>query len=104
MSGYIKTMKDLEAATYGYGGTGSGNALLKAGGVVGGFGTPHDTSANAFTGAAGLGDLYNLLYGQKVWSVLNQEPLLSSKWNTRLKYPCRSGEREKRIKKGLITL
>lgn len=73
MSGYIKTMKDLEAATYGYGGTGSGNALLKAGGVVGGFGTPHDTSANAFTGAAGLGDLYNLLYGQKVWSVLNQE-------------------------------
>ena len=37
MSGYIKTMKDLEAATYGYGGTGSGNALLIAGGVVGVF-------------------------------------------------------------------
>ena len=73
MSGYIKTMKDLEAATYGYGGTGSGNALLKAGGVVGGFGTPHDASSNPFTAAAGLGDLYNVLYGQKVWSMLNQE-------------------------------
>ena len=65
-------MKDLEAATYGYGGN-SGNALLKAGGVVGGFGTPHDASSNPFTAAAGLGDLYNVLYGQKVWSMLNQE-------------------------------
>jgi len=72
MSGYIKTMKDLEAATYGYGGN-SGNALLKAGGVVGGFGTPHDGASNPFTAAAGLGDLYNVLYGQKVWSMLNQE-------------------------------
>jgi len=72
VSGYIKTMKDLEAATYGYGGN-SGNALLKAGGVVGGFGTPHDASSNPFTAAAGLGDLYNVLYGQKVWSMLNQE-------------------------------
>ena len=72
MSGYIKTLKDLEAATYGYGGN-TGNALLKAGGVVGGFGTPHDTASNPFTAAAGLGDLYNVLYGQKVWSMLNQE-------------------------------
>ena len=72
MSGYIKTMKDLEAATYGYGGN-TGNALLKAGGVVGGFGTPHDTASNPFSAAAGLGDLYNVLYGQKVWSMLNQE-------------------------------
>ena len=72
MSGYIRTMKDLEAATYGYGGN-SGNALLKAGGVVGGFGTPHDGASNPFTAAAGLGDLYNVLYGQKVWSMLNQE-------------------------------
>jgi hypothetical protein len=75
MSGYIKTMKDLEAATYGYGGN-SGNALLKAGGVVGGFGSPHDAGpngSNPFTAAAGLGDLYNVLYGQKVWSMLNQE-------------------------------
>jgi len=65
-------MKDLEAATYGYGGN-TGNALLKAGGVVGGFGTPHDAASNPFTAAAGLGDLYNVLYGQKVWSMLNQE-------------------------------
>ena len=72
MSGYIKTMKDLEAATYGYGGN-TGNALLKAGGVVGGFGTPHDAASNPFSAAAGLGDLYNVLYGQKVWSMLNQE-------------------------------
>jgi len=72
MTGYIRTMKDLEAATYGYGGN-TGNALLKAGGVVGGFGTPHDTATNPFTAAGGLGDLYNVLYGQKVWSMLNQE-------------------------------
>ena len=70
--GHIKTMADLEAATYGMVG-GTGNALLKSSGVVGGFGTPHDASSNAFTSASGLGDLYNLLYGQKVWSMLNQE-------------------------------
>ena len=71
MSGYINTMKDLEAATYGYAGA-SGNALLKSAGVVGGFGTPHD-STQGFTAASGLGDLYNVLYGQKVWSMLNRE-------------------------------
>ena len=72
MSGYINTVKDLEAATYGYAGA-SGNALLKAAGVVGGFGTPHDAASNPFSAASGLGDLYNVLYGQKVWSMLNQE-------------------------------
>jgi hypothetical protein len=73
MSGYIKTMKDLEAATYGFRGS-HGNALLKSAGVVGGFGTPHDdASGNPFTAASGLGDLYGVLYGQKVWSMLNQE-------------------------------
>jgi hypothetical protein len=72
MSGYINTVKDLEAATYGYAGS-SGNALLKAAGVVGGFGTPHDAASNPFSAASGLGDLYNVLYGQKVWSMLNQE-------------------------------
>ena len=65
-------MADLEAATYGMVG-GTGNALLKSSGVVGGFGTPHDASSNGFSAASGLGDLYNLLYGQKVWSMLNQE-------------------------------
>ena len=71
-TGHIRTMADLEAATYGMVG-GTGNALLKSSGVVGGFGTPHDASSNAFSAASGLGDLYNLLYGQKVWSMLNQE-------------------------------
>ena len=71
-TGYIKTMRDLEAASYGVAGA-SGNQLLKAGGIVGGFGTPHDAASNPFTAAANLGDLYNVLYGQKVWSMLNQE-------------------------------
>jgi len=71
--GHIRTIADLEASTYGMVG-GTGNALLKSSGVVGGFGTPHDASSNPFTASAsGLGDLYNLLYGQKVWSMLNQE-------------------------------
>ena len=66
-------MKDREAATYGFRGS-HGNALLKSAGVVGGFGTPHDdASGNPFTAASGLGDLYGVLYGQKVWSMLNQE-------------------------------
>ena len=68
-TGYIKTMRDLEAASYGVAGA-SGNQLLKAGGIVGGFGTPHDAASNPFTAAAHLGDLYNVLYGQKVWSML----------------------------------
>ena len=77
MSGYIKTMRDLEAATYGVGG-GSGNTILKAGGVVGGFGgnydgIGHDVTSAAFSGAEGLNDLYGVLYGQKVWSMLNRE-------------------------------
>jgi hypothetical protein len=75
MTGYIRTMKDLEASTYGLRGS-QGDALMKSAGIVGGFGTPHDvtsTEGNPFTGATGLGDLYNVLYGQKVWSMLNQE-------------------------------
>tara|TARA_R110000744_G_scaffold99788_3_gene192489 strand:- start:770 stop:2146 length:1377 start_codon:yes stop_codon:yes gene_type:complete len=70
---YINTIRDLEASTYGMAGA-SGNALLKSSGVVGGFGTGHDTGGTTLAGgAAGLGDLYNVLYGQKVWSMLNQE-------------------------------
>ena len=71
---YIKTMKDLEAATYGVRG-GSGNALLKSAGVVawGSSGTGHDTDVAGLSGASGLADLYNRAYGQKVWSMLNQE-------------------------------
>ena len=72
MTKYINTMKDLEAQTYGVRGP-AGNSLLKSAGVVGGFGTPHDAATNPFSAAGGLGDLYNVLYGQKVWSMLNQE-------------------------------
>lgn len=72
MSGYIKTMNDLEASTYGLRG-GNGNALLKAAGVVGGLGgAGHDGQA-AFSGATSMDSLYNVLFGQKVWSMLNQE-------------------------------
>ena len=72
--GYIKTMRDLEAATYGIGG-GSGIALLKGAVVVawGSSGTGHDTDVAGLSGASGLADLYNRAYGQKVWSMLNQE-------------------------------
>tara|TARA_R110002051_G_scaffold182532_1_gene252128 strand:- start:9758 stop:11086 length:1329 start_codon:yes stop_codon:yes gene_type:complete len=89
-------MQDLEAASYGLTGP-AGNALLKSAGVVGGFGTPHDAASNPFTAASGLGDLYNVLYGQKVWSMLNQEvnplsilakrPYTSSGWRVLIDRP-----------------
>ena len=72
MSGYIKSMRDLEAATYGIRG-GSGNGLFKAAGVVGGIHTAHDAGTSVMSGLAGVSSLYNVLYGQKVWSMLNQE-------------------------------
>ena len=73
MSGYVKTMRDLESASYGLTGGAAGNGLLKSAGLVGGFGTAHDAGTSLATGANGLADLYNVLYGQKVWSMLNQE-------------------------------
>ena len=69
---YIRTLKDLEASTYGMPGI-AGNQLLKSAGIVGGFGTPHDSPSNPFSSASGLTALYNVIYGQKVWSMLNQE-------------------------------
>ncbi len=72
MSGYIKTMRDLESSSYGLTG-GAGNALLKSQAVVGGLGTAHDGGTSLLTGLTGTADLYNVLYGQKVWSMLNQE-------------------------------
>jgi len=72
MSGYIKTMRDLEASSYGLKG-GNGNALLKAAGVVGGLGGAGHDLQPAFSGASTMTELYNVLYGQKVWSMLNQE-------------------------------
>ena len=61
----IRTIKDLERATYGSLGT---NDILKATGATSGI---HADHANLAT--SGDVNLYNLIYGQKVWSMLNRE-------------------------------
>lgn len=65
----IRTIQDLEAATYG--GTFGNNQLMKAYGIASGVNTGlhTDSSSGAFSANA----LYNLVYGQKVWSMLNRE-------------------------------
>ena len=72
MAGYINTIADLEAETYGLSQTGAfGNQLLKAQGTLQGIHTAHD---GAQTGPSGINaNLYNQIYGQKVWSMLNRE-------------------------------
>jgi len=71
---YIKTMKDLEASTYGGRSGLGGNSLLKSAGVVMGLHTGHGgAEVPQGTKADNLGSLYNLVYGKKVWSMLNQE-------------------------------
>jgi hypothetical protein len=72
MTGYINTIADLEAQTYGISATGAfGNQLLKAQGTLQGIHTAHD---GAQSGPSGMNaNLYNQLYGQKVWSMLNRE-------------------------------
>ncbi len=72
---YINTIRDLEAATYGVPAFG-GNSLLKQAGVVQGLHTAHDTAAVGASGVTAIGSatgMYNVLYGQKVWSMLNRE-------------------------------
>jgi len=65
---YINTIADLEAQTYGTGATGQlSNDLLKAAGTVSGIHGGH-VQQGANTTA-----LYNQIYGQKVWSMLNRE-------------------------------
>jgi len=72
MAGYINTIADLEAETYGMGATGAfGNQLLKAQGTLSGIHTAHDGAQGAPSGINA--NLYNQLYGQKVWSMLNRE-------------------------------
>ena len=92
---YINTVKDLEIATYG---TGSNNSVLKSGGLIGGLATGHD-SAITQNGTIGtnMTNLYNVIYGQKVWSMLNQEvnplsilpkrPYTSSGWRVQTQRP-----------------
>jgi hypothetical protein len=73
--GYVNTIRDLEAATYGLPAFG-GNALLKQAGVVGGLHTAHDIADAGASGVTNIGTttgMYNQLYGQKVWSMLNRE-------------------------------
>ena len=80
MSGYIKTIRDLENATYGIRG-GMSNQLLKGAGIATLSGSNglvgHDTTLglNGTSSAMGgsLGAVYNKIYGQKVWSMINQE-------------------------------
>jgi len=69
---YINTIADLEAQTYGTGATGSiSNQLLKAAGTISGIHTAHDGALGAPSGINA--NLYNKVYGQKVWSMLNRE-------------------------------
>tara|TARA_R110000744_G_scaffold14040_5_gene40301 strand:- start:1092 stop:2453 length:1362 start_codon:yes stop_codon:yes gene_type:complete len=75
--GYINTIRDLEAQTYGMGGAFGGNDILKQAGVVQGIHSGHDAStgaaASGVTAISSTTGLYNVLYGQKVWSMLNRE-------------------------------
>ena len=73
--GYINTIRDLEAATYGLPAFG-GNSVLKQAGAVQGLHTAHDIADAGASGVTGIGTttgMYNQLYGQKVWSMLNRE-------------------------------
>tara|TARA_R110000851_G_scaffold225365_3_gene378166 strand:- start:8985 stop:10340 length:1356 start_codon:yes stop_codon:yes gene_type:complete len=73
--GYINTIRDLEAQTYGIPAFG-GNAMLKQAGAVAGLHTAHDLTDAAASGVTGIGNttgMYNQLFGQKVWSMLNRE-------------------------------
>ena len=74
MVGYINTIADLEAQTYGINNLPAGNALLKQAGAVGGIHTGHDGSPSfSGSGISDVSALYNVVYGQKVWSMLNRE-------------------------------
>ncbi len=64
MSGYFKTIGDLERATYGIG----SDNILKATGATTGIEGAHYASGTSQTDA-----LYNIVYGQKVWSMINRE-------------------------------
>jgi hypothetical protein len=65
----IRTIEDLERATYG---TGNYSNLMKAAGATSGIHGAHDlTTGGAFGGSDT--PLHNLIYGQKVWSMLNRE-------------------------------
>ncbi|MAP53598.1 MAG: hypothetical protein CL605_01720 [Altibacter sp.] len=66
MSGYFKTIGDLERATYGFG----SDNLMKATGITTGIHNVHSLATQAGTLDTSL---HNLIYGQKVWSMINRE-------------------------------
>ena len=79
---YVNTIADLEARTYGLtGATGFNNQLLKSNGAIAGLAYGHAQNVNGQaaadlgtgTTAANVNALYNKIYGQKVWSMLNRE-------------------------------
>jgi|TARA_R100000030_G_scaffold96269_1_gene84269 hypothetical protein len=99
---YVNTIADLEARTYGLtGATGFNNQLLKQAGTVAGLHTGHASGGTDIgSGTSGISDvagLYNKIYGQKVWSMLNREcnalsmiskrPYTSSGWRIMTERP-----------------
>ena len=66
MTGYFKTIADLERATYGAFG---GDRLLKATGALTGIEGSHHNGSTVGNST----QLYNIVYGQKVWSMINRE-------------------------------
>lgn len=67
MSGYFKTIGDMERATYGIG---SDNILKATGATTGIEGRHYSTGSS---GDSQTTELYNIVYGQKVWSMINRE-------------------------------
>ena len=67
MSGYFKTIGDMERATYGMG---SAN-VLKSTGITSGIEGRHYSTGSS--GDAQTTELYNIIFGQKVWSMINRE-------------------------------
>ena len=98
MTGYINTIADLERQTYGI--SGISGQLLKQSGAVQALHSGHDTALGVGSGTGTIGDvsaLYNRVFGQKVWSMLNREcnalsviskrPYVSSGWRVLVERP-----------------
>ena len=66
----IKTIQDLEKATYG---GWDSNSILKAYSSVTGIHQAHEGGVWAGAGSLTTPNVYNLIYGQKVWTMLNRE-------------------------------
>ena len=67
MSGYFKTIGDMERATYGMG----SDNVLKSTGITSGIEGRHYSTGSS--GDAQTTELYNIIFGQKVWSMINRE-------------------------------